>query len=117
MIHKHKYLTTLLLRYVLKYSLCFLRHSHAKYSRLQQSPSTSDDIGSGERELVEHPLDPSQLNVNDKERVEGRGVGQSEELFDDGSSGSELREIGSPESFAHCQPTHVGGYDSSVISS
>ena len=113
MIHKHKYLT-----YVLKHSLCFLRtygHSHANYSRLQQSPSPLDDMGSGERELVEHPLDEtSQLNVNDKEREEERGMGQSEELFDDGSSGSELKEIASPESFARCQPAHVDV--SSVIS-
>ena len=92
MIHKHKYLTILLLLYVLKHSLCFFRtygHSHANYSRLQQSSSLLDDMESGERELVD---------VNDMEREEERSIGQSEELFDDGSGGSELKEIANPES-------------------
>ena len=72
-------------------------------------------------ELVQYPVIECEDECEEEEvRGQGKGGqseekesrGQSEELFDDGSSGSELKEIGSPESFAHCQPAHVGGYAS-----
>ena len=79
--------------------------SHARYSRLPQSPL--DNKMCGGREMLQYPIDASQLEE------EGRGEEELEEgkelssCYSNGSLELELEEIKNHDSFASCQPIYV----------